>query len=104
MKKFIGYFIVFVLLSVYSSFSYGYVLVKFWDWYVLPTFTTLPKLDLYHSIGLMLTITLLKGAKMVRTPKEEFLDKKWDTITMFTCLLSPWIVLLMGYIMNLIIK
>lgn len=93
----------FTALTVYFSFSYGLVLFKFWYWFLLPVFTTLPHIDFYSAVGLVLFISILKSNKGSNTIKDEYVDNKKKNENIFNLILSPWIILLTGWIIKLII-
>lgn len=46
-----------VLIAVYSIFSYGYVGMIFWSWFVVPVFGV-PALTMYQSWGLATMVSL----------------------------------------------
>ncbi|HII95297.1 MAG TPA: hypothetical protein HA367_06150 [Candidatus Methanofastidiosum sp.] len=84
------------LLLVYTSFSWGLVLFKFWGWFVLPVFENLPVLTFYQAIGLMLVIGLFHSHYI--TPKEY--DMKNEMVSR---LLHPWVALFVGWFINALI-
>ena len=83
-------------LMVYDAFSWGFVCFKFWYWFILPIFVTLPVLSLYSCIGLMFFISLFKNHNLI-SPKQENEDK-YTNLTVN--LLSPWLILFSGWLIK----
>ena len=81
---------------IYSSLSWGYVLLQFYTWFVLPVFTTLPTINYWQAVGLMFFVGLFcrySGEGV----KREYKDELNNVINM---IILPWITLLFGYIIN----
>ena len=78
---------------IYSSLSWGWVMFKFYTWFLLPVFVTLPEITYSYAIGLVLFTTLLKY-QHVDTIKDEYKDNN----KIFVSLAYPWITLLFGWI------
>jgi hypothetical protein len=82
---------------VYDALAWGLVLYKFWGWFVLPVFTTLPELDFVHALGLMFVINLFKNTYAGDTNiKDEY--KKNKNSSTWTLLLTPWVALFFGWL------
>lgn len=77
---------------IYSTVAWGLVLFKFWGWFVLPVFTTLPEITFVQALGLMFFIGLFKT--LPPSIKKEYKEKHADSITI---LLAPWICLFFGW-------
>lgn len=58
------------IVLLYFYFSYGFLILNFWDWFVLPVFPSLPTITLAQAIGLSLVISLFKGSS--KGLKKEF--------------------------------
>ena len=85
-----------VLLILYSSFSWGFALYKFWYWFILPVFPMLPEITFWHAVGLFLFIGFFRiGDGQVI--KDEYKEKTTGTIM---SIILPWVTLLMGYILK----
>jgi hypothetical protein len=84
-------------LFIYSVTSWGLVLFKFWGWFVLPIFQSLPELTFAQAVGLMLVISLFKGVNS-DVIKAEY-KEKWGVWLGFA---YPWITLLFGWLAYLI--
>lgn len=96
MEILISVFGVIALLTVivmYNTFSWGFVCFKFWNWFVLPVFTTLPVITFWQAIGIMFFITLFKN-QSTTVVKKEYKDQNSE-IVMY--LIAPWLLLLIGY-------
>lgn len=82
-------------LLVYHSFSWGFVLFKFWGWFVVPVFSTLPVLTFWQAVGLMFIIALFHGQHVKPKEYDEF-----DAAT--TVLIGPWLTLFVGWLIGTI--
>lgn len=91
----IVFFGIFVIGSMvlYSSLSWGYVCLKFWYWFILPVFTTLPHIEFWQAVGLMFFIGLF-GAHSISGIKKEYKDQ---TVIISGFIITPWLTLLVGY-------
>lgn len=95
--------VVFTAVMGYSIFSYGFVLFKFWYWFLLPVFVTLPQITYYQAIGIMIFIGLFQKLKMEKHFKKDVIDKEKGKYDVYTALLMPWATLVLGYLVKLII-
>jgi len=77
---------------VYHTLSWGLVLFKFWGWFVLPVFTTLPVITFAQAIGLMFVIGLFTGTSEII--KKEY-KEEWSV---WIGLAYPWLTLIFGWI------
>jgi hypothetical protein len=81
------------LFVMYSSFSWGFVASKFYGWFILTSFPTLPQFTVLQFVGFLLFVGVMthKSSTFI---KEEYKD----TTTEFTLLLfSPWVSLIIGW-------
>ena len=83
-------------LVLYSTFSWGFVLYKFWAWFLIPIFPNLPQLTIMEAIGLMFMIGLFH-ARNYTSIKKEFKEKTTEYASM---VLSPWIALIIASFFN----
>lgn len=91
--------------KAYSVFSWGFVLFKFWYWFLIPVFITAPQVSYLQAVGLMFILTFFKSVSRTDLViKDEYIDKKKKKITGFIVYLLPWISLGLGYLFNLIIN
>lgn len=91
-----GKFMTIVLAMIISPIISGFVIVKLWAWFIVPTFEVNP-LRIVEAIGIMFLINYLKAKR----DKESDRDKFWEQFAAnfiylilmagFT-LLSGWIV------------
>lgn len=88
-----------VALIVYTDLCWGFVCFKFWYWFLLPVFPALPRVDFWQCVGLYLFISLFHNHIQVSI-KKEYKDESaaWMVFVM------PWLVLLFGWILKLIIE
>lgn len=96
--------LIFAAIVVYGSFSWGFVLFKFWYWFLLPVFVGLPQIDYLSAVGIMLFIGLFKHHATKVSIKDEFLKEEEKLNIRIVNFLSPWIVLAVGFFINLIIN
>ena len=91
-----GKFMTVVLAMIISPIVSGFVVLKLWAWFIVPTFETQP-LRLVESIGLMFLVNYLRAKR----DKEADKDKFWEQFaTNFAfviiyagfALLSGWVV------------
>lgn len=80
-------------LVIYSSISWGFVLMKFWVWFVLPVFPLLPVLTFWQAVGLMFIFGLFGKSQI--SPKEKDNTSVWTTL-----LLGPWLTLFGGWLIG----
>lgn len=85
-----------LLALLYGVFAWGYILWKFWYWFLLPVFPTMPNVTVIECVGLMLIITLFK-THSVQAIKKEYQDEKLSNAVSF---LAPIIVFLVGWIVH----
>ena len=87
-----------ILLAVlYSAFSYGVLTYQFYAWFVLPVFPSLPHITFVQAIGISFFISLFKGhyPSEYNSGSDSYKAKYgWADF------LSPWIILLVGYIVH----
>ena len=95
--------LIFAATITYTSFSWGLVMLKFWYWFLIPVFITVPHINYWPAMGLIVFLMLLKTANVKRNIKEQYLDD--DKTTPITIgILAPWITLGVGYFIYLIIN
>jgi hypothetical protein len=82
---------VFAGIYLYTTFTWGLVVYKFWYWFIIPVFTTVPHVNYIQAIGLMLFISLFKNHHS---------DSKSSNLMLF---LTPWVVLFLGWLTNIFI-
>lgn len=85
-----------LVVFIYGIFSWGYVTSQFYDWFVLRYYPKLPHFTVYQFIGFNFVLSTIIRNYGTSDIKEEF---KKDKVTLYcTSILSPWLVLLFGYI------
>jgi hypothetical protein len=92
----LGVIALLVIALFYSTLSWGLVLYKFWYWFLLPVFTTLPQVDFYQCAGLFLFISLFKKHSAVANVKDEYTKESTTTVNVINFLM-PWLMLGLGY-------
>lgn len=90
--------IFFIGIMLYTSFSWGFVGCKLYTWFILPVFTSLPIIDNYQFIGIILFISLFNIDSKVY--EAGILDQK---STWLMVIISPWATLIISYIIKAIL-
>lgn len=100
MEALIALVLIIVLITIgllYSSLSWGFVLYKFWGWFLIDNFqhSFLTQITFIQAVGLMFIINLFKNHNDYH--KDENIDKNkmWANIV-----LNPWIALICGWIIK----
>lgn len=83
----------------WDAFAWGLICWKFWYWFLLPVFNTLPEITFIQSVGLMFFISLFKnhGFPMI---KEEYRDNSTTALNAFT---MPILVFIVGWFVHVVI-
>ena len=87
------------ILFFYEAISWGLVTWKFWYWFLLPVFPTLPAITFLQAVGLMFFISLFK-AQPTQAIKKEYIDQTNTTVTQ---VIAPWVTLFVGWLVKIII-
>jgi hypothetical protein len=95
----LGALLLIVIAFFYGAFAWGFVCYKFWYWFLLPVFTTLPEVNLVQCVGLMLFIGLFQHA----TPQIIKKEYKDETTQNILAVVAPPVVLLVGWIVKVVI-
>ena len=89
------FFIFFSLAILYGAFVGAFVAVHLWAWFVVPTFgLAVLKMPAAVGIGLLISLWTIH----VHPGHKDDRDWKEKLTTIIGQLLSPWFVLLVGYI------
>lgn len=85
--------------------SWAYVVLKFYEWFIITVFPSLPMLTWSQMIGILTFIGALKLLSKIKIESNKKTKIKKDTIIKNSelILLSPWFLLLYGYIIYIII-
>ena len=74
----------------------GFVINKFWIWFVLPVFDSAPALDIGHAIGISMVVSILTYQHV-----PQLKDQKYDSTGAIAFGLSyPLTALLMGWVVK----
>jgi hypothetical protein len=98
MIPFLFVLLVAVGLVLYSAASWGFVLYKFYYWFVYSVFTglPLPLITISQAIGLYLMLTLFKSIPTRELKEDNY--KNGVGKDLLITLLYPWMVLLIGWV------
>ena len=88
-----------VLAIAYGALFWGLVMYKFWYWFLLPVFPTLPQITFVHAMGLAMFMSLFHTIQS-QVIKKEYKD---ETASIVAPLLAPWVTLVFGWIIWAII-
>jgi hypothetical protein len=79
----------------YTSLSWGFVVFKFYGWFILSIFPQLPQISILYFIGIMFFLSALFHRENVSI-KKEYTDKTgaWTML-----IISPWLTLLCGSVL-----
>ena len=90
-----GFVGVIVLALCYAALSWGFVMYKFWGWFIPIAFPsiTIPHLFYYQAIALIMFLDLFKTIPTQQI-KKEYTDKTAGAII---SVITPWVVLAVGY-------
>jgi len=94
----LGVISLFAIILLYGTFAWGFVLYKFWGWFLLPVFPLLPQISIVQAVGISFVIALF-GVKTMTIIKEEYRKKAEETLASF---LSPFIVFVFGWLFKII--
>jgi len=87
--------LIFLGALAWGAFAWGFVLYKFWQWFLLPVFPTLPHISISQAVGLMIVVQLF-DKNIPQVFDDEFLntDKKnyFDIISPIIAFVFGWIV------------
>jgi hypothetical protein len=92
----LGVILLIPVLLVYITLTYGYVLSCLWSWFVVPLGVV--EINLWQAYGLSLILALITFKPDVYKKEKRDLDSG----KIFGALTSPWITLLLGYIVSLL--
>jgi len=91
-----------VLLGIgvlYGAASWGLVMYKFWYWFLLPVFPSLPHVTFAHAVGLAVFVGLFHTVQS-QVIKKEYKD---ETQGMVLAIIAPWVTLVFGWLIHLVI-
>jgi hypothetical protein len=84
---------------LYGSLAWGFVMYKFWYWFLLPVFPSLPGIKFWQAVGLFIFINLFQ-ISTGQAIKEEYKDNTASTVA---AILNPWVLLFIGWIIYKIV-
>lgn len=90
-----------ILIIVYGSFSWGFVLYKSWYWFILPVFPALPHITFLQAVGLNLFTIFFKSidTNVKKVGKIEIKSEpNWAG-----SIIAPWIGLVFIWLVHLFI-
>lgn len=99
--KALGKFVLGVLFFVGNTWLSGYVVSRFWSWFILSIFQSLPRLDVLHGVGLMMFVKLFGVYFVIAEIKA---NTKKEEISVFVTAsanaIGYLILLLLGYVLH----
>jgi hypothetical protein len=94
---FLGVIILIPILLFYSSLVWGFVVSKFYVWFILSVFPTFPQISVLYFIGIMFFLSAVLPKTELINIKKEYKDTAY---TWLVPLISPWVVLFCGFILH----
>lgn len=90
----IGKFFTGLIMIIVSTIVVGFVLMKTWAWFVVPVFTSLPKMTFGQAVGLSVFLSILIARKDDKEIDFDELVEKFFGGLIFTALLFlfAWLV------------
>lgn len=112
-KHFLHILLFTAMITLYSALSWGTVLMFFWDWFIIPMMAVLIpslgilKIGFIHSVVLFLFLSIfrsdyLKTFKNQMILKPDLKQQDLNRAHIYSVILSPWIVLLVGMIVKFV--
>jgi hypothetical protein len=93
-------FVLFIIL--YSGLAWGFVMYKFYYWFVIPSIVVAPELTYIQCIGIYLFARIFTHQGPTRALKEEYLkDSNFEAV--INGFLYPWVALFVGWVFLIII-
>lgn len=90
--------LIFLFIIGYTSFSWGFVVHKFYYWFILPLFPTWQHFDIIQFIGIMFFLSCFhKNSSLI--VKDEYRNKSSEWVLLFV---APWLSLFGGWVFKLI--
>lgn len=83
----------------YNTFAWGFVFLKLWNWFIVSQFNDLPNVTFKSMVGIVFIIGAIQSMNHLLI-KDEF--RKTD-IEPQVALISPWVILLCGWVLKLFI-
>lgn len=93
------FIIIFAVALLYGAVSWGLVMYKFWGWFLLPVFPSLPSLTFAQAMGLAVFIGLFHTVQ-TQVIKKEYKDELQGLLLP---IVAPWVTLFFGWIIWLVI-
>ena len=95
-------FFIIQAICILSALSYGFVITRMWNWFIMPIFH-LPILPFWYAVGLMMFVCLIRPV-FPTVPKEMLEDKEYRNKILFSYtfvnLIKPWVTLITGWIVT----
>jgi hypothetical protein len=88
------FIVLFAAALAYGAFSWGFVMYKFWYWFLLPVFPALPEINFGHAVGLAVFIGLFHTVP-TQILKKEYKDELQGAIMP---IIAPWVTFLFGWV------
>jgi hypothetical protein len=96
---FLGVLVLLPLAWLYGVFSYGFVAVKLWTWFVVPVFHTTVNFGILQAARLCILVRFFTSEhKMSVSDPDETTEHKIASIIL--PLIVPWVTLLFGWLLK----
>jgi hypothetical protein len=94
MKK-LGEITLILISFIYAVIAGGFVFLKFYNWFILPVFKTLPTITYTQAMGLLIFITCILKPLSTKN-KDKDITKYYVELA-----IVPWLILALGYLVFL---
>lgn len=83
---------------VYGVFVSGFVISKFWVWFLMPIFSEIPKISIWQGVGLSYFVIAIfpKRIDILKDEKEREIDFSKFAFK----ILGPWLLLFFGWLLK----
>lgn len=84
---------------LYTTFTYAFVLAKFWQWFLIPL--GIHSINIIQAIGIMFVFSIIFQANRIHETEYEGLEEKRSYARVIAILIAPWVPLLIGYLFKI---
>ena len=100
--KYVGYVLLLGILTIYEILVYGFICFKFWHWFVIPVFPTLPNINYWQGVSLMMFIFLFHNVTKTISPAPSSYSERVEQIVdeLVSTILKPWMMWFIGWMMT----
>lgn len=94
----LGLLVIIVIALFYGAFAWGFVVSKFYLWFIVSMYPLAPNFTIMQFVGIMLFLGAILPKVYIKDVKKEYRDNKYDWAVI---LLAPWITFICGWVIHL---